>query len=80
MEDLKFGKLDTKKKKIISRILSFVLAIIVLICGMSTSKFQTLNYWDLDVQYRDNGMQMVFIKQIDDFFLSKPEGYSPQGT
>lgn len=73
---LKFGKLDTKKKKIISRILSFVLAIVVLICGMSTSKFQTLNYWDLDVQYRDNGMQMVFIKQIDDFFLSKPEGYS----
>jgi hypothetical protein len=73
---LKFGKLDSKKKRIISRSSNFIFAVVVLILGMSTVKFQELNYWDLDVQYRDNGMQMVFVKQIDDFFLSKPEGYS----
>ena len=73
---IKFNKLDTKKKRVISRISNIVLSIILMIGLMNTPKFKRLNYWDLDTQYKDNGIQMVFIKQIDDFFLSKPKGYS----
>ena len=73
---IKLKKLDTKKKRIISRISNFVFAIVILVICMNTPKYKRLNYWDLDTQYKDNGIQMVFVKQIDDFFLSKPEGYS----
>ena len=73
---LKFGKLDSKKKRIISRCSNIVFSIILMACLMNTLKYEKLNYWDLETQYKDNGIQMVFIKQIDDFFLSKPEGYS----
>ena len=51
-------------------------AVLILVICMNTPKYKRLNYWDLDTQYKDNGIQMVFVKQIDDFFLSKPEGYS----
>ena len=73
---IKFGKLDSKKKKIISRISNLCFSIVLMFGLMNTLKYQKLNYWDLETQYKDNGIQMVFIKQIDDFFLSKPEGYS----
>ena len=73
---VKFNKLNTKQKRVISRCSNIIFSIILMIGIMNTPKFKKLNYWDLDTQYKDNGIQMVFIKQIDDFFLSKPEGYS----
>ena len=73
---VKFGKIESKKKRIISRVSNLCLSIVLMFGLMNTLKFQKLNYWDLETQYKDNGIQMVFIKQIDDFFLSKPEGYS----
>ena len=72
----KFKKLDTKKKRCISRIANFAFGILLIAIGINTPKYKTLNYWDLDTQYKDNGIQLVFVKQIDDFFLSKPSGYS----
>ena len=73
---IKFKKLDSKKKRCISRISNFVFAIVLILIGINTPKYKRLNYWDLDTQYKDNGIQIVFVKQIDDFFLSKPDGYS----
>ena len=73
---IKFKKLDTKKKRVISRISNLAFAVVIFVVCMNTPKYKRLNYWDLDTQYKDNGIQMVFVKQIDDFFLSKPEGYS----
>ena len=73
---IKFGKIEDKKKRYIARISNIVFGIVLFILGMNTLKFQNLNYWDLATQYRDNGVQLVFIKQIDDFFISKPKGYS----
>ena len=72
----KFRKNDNKKQRWIFRGVNLVLGIILLVIGMQTPKYKNLNYWDLETKYRDNGTQMIFIKQIDDFFISKPEGYS----
>ena len=73
---IKFKKLETRKKRVISRISNLAFAVVIFVVCMNTPKYKRLNYWDLDTQYKDNGIQMVFVKQIDDFLLSKPEGYS----
>ncbi len=73
---IKFKKNKNKKIRVIERVLSIFLVIIIINSVLNIENFKTESYWNLEENYRQKGIARGLLRQILDINIKKPEGYS----
>lgn len=75
---IKFRKKNREKKifNIVKRIISIIVSAILISISIEFGGYKTNNFWNLDEKYKNDGVPVSIVRQLLDFNIEKPEGYS----